>query len=183
MARLHTTGHSIHQIAATLDRAPSTVARELTRNASTTQAMPTNKTGRAAGRAPSSTATARYAPRSWRGCNTAGRPNRWPGRLALEHHRTVISHETIYRFIYAQIARKKEYAWRHYLPRAKATRGGRGTIGGSGRTRIAILPRVMDFPIVLLFSPSAWTLLLVAAHLRRAWRALVATQTGRISRS
>ena len=36
MARLHTTGHSLRQIAATLDRAPSTVARELNRNGSTT---------------------------------------------------------------------------------------------------------------------------------------------------
>ena len=36
MARLHTR-HSIRQIAATLDRAPSTVARELNRNGSTTQ--------------------------------------------------------------------------------------------------------------------------------------------------
>ena len=36
MAYLHTTGHSIRQIAATLDRAPSTVARELKRNAART---------------------------------------------------------------------------------------------------------------------------------------------------
>ena len=78
MARLHTTGHSLRQIAATLDRARSTVARELNRNGSTNQAMPTNKPGRAAGRAPSSTATARSAPRSWRSSNTAGPPNRWP---------------------------------------------------------------------------------------------------------
>ena len=37
MAYLHTTGHSIRQIAATLDRAPSSIARELKRNGSTTQ--------------------------------------------------------------------------------------------------------------------------------------------------
>ena len=113
MARLHTTGHSIRQIAATLDRAPSTVARELNRNGSTTQgyrpAMPTNKPGRAAGRAPSSTATARSAPRSWRSSNTAGPPNRWPA--ASPGARPTGSHETIYRFIYAQMARKTEYAW------------------------------------------------------------------------
>ena len=84
------------------------------------------KPGRAAGRAPSSTATARSAPRSWRSSNTAGPPNRWRlSRLAREQHRPVISHETIYRFIYAQMARKTEYAWRHYLPRAKAKRGRR----------------------------------------------------------
>ena len=38
----------------------------------------------------------------------------------------VISHETIYRFseprIYGQVARTKDYSWRHYLPRGKARR-------------------------------------------------------------
>ena len=37
MAHLQATGHSIRQIAATLDRAPSSIARELKRNASTRQ--------------------------------------------------------------------------------------------------------------------------------------------------
>ena len=53
------------------------------------------------------------------------------GRLALESGKKVISHETIYRFIYAQLARKKDYSWRHYLPRAKSKRGWRGRKGGS----------------------------------------------------
>ena len=36
--------------------------------------------------------------------------------MAMESGSTVISHESIYRFIYGQIARKKDYSWRHYLP-------------------------------------------------------------------
>ena len=36
-------------------------------------------------------------------------PQQVAGRLAREQHRPVISHETIYRFIYAQMARKTEY--------------------------------------------------------------------------
>ena len=58
-------------------------------------------------------------------------PEQVAGRLALEAGRTVVSHETIYRFIYAQIARKKDYSWRHYLPRAKSKRGWRGRKGGN----------------------------------------------------
>ncbi len=38
--------------------------------------------------------------------------------------------ETIYRFIYAQIARANDYSWRFYLPRAKSRRGWRGRKGG-----------------------------------------------------
>ena len=68
------------------------------------------------------------------------------GRLALEHGKKLISHESIYRFIHAQIARTKNYAWRHYLPRGKVKRGYRGRKGGSaartiqGRVPIAERP-------------------------------------------
>ena len=37
LARLHTAGHSYRQIAAALDRAPSTIMREVKRNGSRTQ--------------------------------------------------------------------------------------------------------------------------------------------------
>ena len=40
-------------------------------------------------------------------------------------------HESIYRFIYCQIARTKDYSWRLYLPRGKSKRGYRGRKGGS----------------------------------------------------
>ena len=64
-------------------------------------------------------------------------PEQVAGRFALEEGRKVVSHETIYRFIYAQLARKKDYSWRHYLPRAKSKRGWRGRKGGSPASFIA----------------------------------------------
>ena len=101
MARLRAAGRSVRQIAAGLDRSPSTVARELRRNGSKTQ-----------GYRPS------YAQQQvWTGTPAAGTgspdlrqgwsPQQVSGRFALESGGTVISHETIYRFIYAQLARAK----------------------------------------------------------------------------
>jgi len=58
-------------------------------------------------------------------------PEQVAGRFAYEQGKPVISHETIYRFIYAQLARTKDFSWRHYLPRAKSKRGWRGRKGGS----------------------------------------------------
>jgi transposase, IS30 family len=55
------------------------------------------------------------------------------GRLACEEGHKVISHETIYRFIYAQLKRTNDTTWRLYLPRAKIKRGWR-TKGGWPRT-------------------------------------------------
>src|SRR3546814_1688564 len=51
------------------------------------------------------------------------------GRLAQEEGRRVISHETIYRFVYDQLHRTNDRRWRFYLPRAKYKRGWR-TKGG-----------------------------------------------------
>ena len=53
-------------------------------------------------------------------------PRQVAGRLARESGRTVISHETIYRFIYAQLAHRKDFSWCHYLPKAESKRGWRG---------------------------------------------------------
>jgi len=50
-------------------------------------------------------------------------PQQIAGRLRDMSASPSISHETIYRFIYAQIRRTKSYDWRHYLPRAKSKRG------------------------------------------------------------
>ena len=58
-------------------------------------------------------------------------PEQVAGWLRQQKAPTTISHETIYRFIYAQIRRTKDYDWRHYLPRAKFKRGYRGRKGGS----------------------------------------------------
>ena len=141
LARLHAAGHSVRQIAASLDRSPSTVARELIRNGSKTQ-----------GYQPSY-ALQQARARRWRGSRLdrdpvlreqvlarlqAGwSPQQVAGRFALESGRCVISHESIYRFIYAQIRRTKDYSWRHYLPRAKSKRGWRGRRGGSPASFIA----------------------------------------------
>ena len=68
-------------------------------------------------------------------------PEQVAGRLAREAGRSVISHETIYRFIYGQLARKKDYSWRHYLPRAKSKRGWRGRKGWCGSRLGSHIPR------------------------------------------
>ena len=92
MARLHTTGHSLRQIAATLDRAPSTVARELNRNASTTQGyQPGYADQQARARRwqgskldRDSTLRATVLARLQHGWS----PQQVAGRLAREHHRS-----------------------------------------------------------------------------------------------
>ena len=50
----------------------------------------------------------------------------------------MISHESIYRFIYGQIRRTNDYSWRHYLPRGKSKRGWRGRKGGSPASFITL---------------------------------------------
>jgi IS30 family transposase len=135
IARLHAEGRSLRQIAAALDRAPSTISRELKRNIA-----------RRTGYRPAH-AEAQARARRWKGsrldrhpwlCSTVlgglacgWSPEQVAGRLAIEHGACVISHESIYRFIYAQLARTNDFRWRHYLPRAKAKRGWRGHKGGS----------------------------------------------------
>ena len=127
LARLRTEGHSVRQIAAGLDRSPSTVARELRRNGSKAQ-----------GYRPSY-AQQQARARRWQGSrldrdpllreqvlarlHQGWSPQQVAGRFALESGRTVISHETIYRFIYAQLARTKNYNWRHYLPQGQVQAG------------------------------------------------------------
>lgn len=141
LALLQAQGASVRQIAAALDRAPSTVARELKRNRS-----PAGKY------LPGYAQQAAHA-RRWRGARLerhaglrervmTGFARRWSpqqiaGRLAWEDGRRVISHESLYRFVYAQMARTKDYSWRHCLPRSKSRRGWRGRRGGSPASFIA----------------------------------------------
>ncbi len=149
IARLQAQGCSIRQIAAAVDRASSTVARELKRNR-----------GRKVGYKPAYAHDQARA-RRWTGSrldrvpelrdkvlsalSQGWSPEQVSGRLALETGAPVISHETIYRFIHAQIARTKDYDWRLYLPRGKSKRGFRGRKGGSPASfidgRIAIAER------------------------------------------
>src|SRR6266481_3770190 len=120
ITELHQTGHSLRQIAAALDRSPSSVSRELKRNRG---AQIGYKPGYAQEQA---------AARRWKGsrlqrnaklrdlvfgCLQRGwSPEQVAGWLKRQKEPITVSHETIYRFIYAQIRRTNDGAWRHYLP-------------------------------------------------------------------
>src|SRR5262249_46481141 len=104
IAQLQADGRSIRQIAAALDRSPSTISRELRRNR-----------GRQVGYKPSY-AHERTKARRWAGSRlqrdpalrhavlerlaSGWSPEQVAGRLAREAGRKVISYESIYRFIY-----------------------------------------------------------------------------------
>jgi IS30 family transposase len=106
LSRLGQTGKAIRQIAAAMDRAPSTIARELKRNS-----------GTQVGYQPAY-AEQQAKSRRWRGSRLLRKPELqqevlkalgqgWSpaqvcGRLKKENRRQVISYETIYRFIDAQ---------------------------------------------------------------------------------
>ena len=108
IASLQEQGRSIRQIAADLDRAPSTIAREINRNA-----------GRQLGYRPAY-ASEQAKARRWKGSKLerdpglrqavlhrlklGWSPEQVAGRLAREQAKPSVSHETIYRFLYAQIA-------------------------------------------------------------------------------
>jgi IS30 family transposase len=127
IARLHEAGQSCRQIAAALDRAASTVSRELRRNL-----------GKQVGYKPAYAGEQAWA-RRWRGsrlvrlpelCHTVlerlaqgQSPEQVAGRLRLEQGHAVLSAESIYRFLYAQIRRTGDTDWRNYLPRRKYKRG------------------------------------------------------------
>jgi len=129
IARLHEDGQSLRQIAAAMDRPASTISRELKRNR-----------GKQVGYKPGYAHEQAQA-RRWTGarlerdgelrdlvlhCLALGwSPQQVAGRLAREDGGHVISHESIYRFIYAQIRRTNDGAWRLYLPKAKLKRGRR----------------------------------------------------------
>jgi len=134
IARLHGAGQSIRQIAAALDRAPSSISRELKRNG-----------GVQVGYKPAY-AHQQTKARRWRGsrldrhpdlrttvlgCLACGwSPEQTAGWMKATTN-TPLSHESIYRFIYAQMRRTQDGAWRFYLPRARFKQGRRGRKGGS----------------------------------------------------
>jgi transposase, IS30 family len=149
IARFLEDGQSIRQIAAIMDRSTSTISREVKRNSSRQQ-----------GYRPGYAHEQAWA-RRWTGSRlerdealrhsvieklTLGwSPEQVSGFLRQCPQSIRISHESIYRFIYAQIARTKDYRWRYFLPRAKSKRGFRGRRGGSPaktiRDRISIHQR------------------------------------------
>ncbi len=148
LARLQAEGRSLRQIASALDRSPSSVSRELRRNGGKDyRPVYAEEQARA---------------RRWKGgkldrdanlreevlaCLSTGfSPEQSCAFLERRHGRRRIGPETIYRFVSAQIARHKDYSWRHFLPRGKSRRGHRGKKGGSsvfhieGRVSIAKRP-------------------------------------------
>jgi len=198
IARLHAQGTSDRQIAAALGRSPSTISREIERNS-----------GRDTGYKPSP-AQDKTAARRWNGSkldrDQALReqvlgllaqglsPEQVAGRLKLEAGRRVISHETIYRFIHAQIRRTNDGAWRNYLPRAKHRRGRRRRKPGSStktfKRRVSIDKRLAS--IASRRSPGHWEADLMAfskygqnilvAHERRSRFILLARQPSKRAR-
>ena len=137
--RLHAAGRSQNKIASALDRAPSTISRELRRNSRPTKVW-------AGGYEPVRAQQLAERRRQWDGRFKLARqpdlrdcvgkslamghsPEQIAGRLALEHGRVIISHESIYRFIYHRAAQKD--CWHRLLPRQKRRRGHHRRRGGS----------------------------------------------------
>src|SRR5439155_22944337 len=149
IAQLRADGQSIRQIAAALDRPPSTLSRELKRNSG---AQLGYKPGYAEEQARARRWTGSRLERDdalrtlvLDGLARGWSPEQVAGRLARQGAQPALSHESIYRFIYAQIRRTNDGRWRHYLPRAKFKRGRRGRKGGSPASfiqhRVAIAQR------------------------------------------
>jgi len=138
--RLHAGGKSQNQIASALDRAASTISRELRRNSRPTKVW-------AGGYEPVRAQQLAERRRRWdcrfklarqpdlrdgvrKSLAMGHSPEQIAGRLALEYGRVIISHESIYRFVYHRTA-QKDY-WYRLLPRQKIRRGRRRFGGSSG---------------------------------------------------
>jgi IS30 family transposase len=154
MYRLHAGGTSQQKIAAALGRSPSTISREMRRNS-----LPT-KVWRG-GYEPIRAQRLAERRRRWDGRFKLARqpdlrervgkdlamghsPEQIAGRLALEHGHALISHESIYRFIYHRSA-QKDY-WHRFLPRHKLLRGRRGRKGGSPAGFIKLRRSIAERP-------------------------------------
>ncbi|HEX9718485.1 MAG TPA: IS30 family transposase [Ramlibacter sp.] len=139
IGRLHSAGRSIREIARTLARSASTISREIRRNS-----RPTKRWygGYVAARAQVLCERRRNRGRTHKlarqpdlrnlvrdSLAMGWSPEQIAGRLALEHGRTIVSHESIYRYVYHRSS-QKDY-WHRLLPRAKHRRGRLGRRGGS----------------------------------------------------
>src|ERR1700693_2131440 len=129
--RLHAGGRSQNKIAAALDRSPSTIGRELERNSRPTKIwkggydpVRAQQLAERRRRQDGRFKLARQPDLRDRVSNSLAMghsPEQIAGRLALEHGRVIISHESIYRFIYHRTA-QKDY-WHRLLPHHKLRRG------------------------------------------------------------
>ena len=135
IARLHAEGCSLRQIAADVDCAASTVSRELKRNTSRQSgyrpayAEEQARARRWKGSKLDRSETLRNAVLNRLACRWS--PEQIAGRMLAETGTPLMSHETIYRFIHAQLARTKDHTWARLLARGKSKRGFRGRRGGS----------------------------------------------------
>ena len=143
--RLHAEGRSLRAIAAALGRSAATVSRELARNSAPTKAWP-------GGYQPERAQHLAERRRRWDGRFKLARqpalrefvharlregwsPEQIAGYLCRQAGHAVLSHESIYRFIYHRCA-QRDY-WHRLLPRHKSRRGRLGKRGGSPAEHIA----------------------------------------------
>ena len=156
IARLRGEGASLRAIAAALDRAASSIARELKRNS-----------GVQVGYRPAY-AQQQAAARRWSGSKLdrdVALRQQVLGQLAagwspeqVARRSGQIGTETIYRFIHAQITRHNDFRWRNYLPRRRSRRGWRARPGGSPalhmKHRIGLAARPAE--VLQRSSPGHW---------------------------
>jgi IS30 family transposase len=152
--RLHAGGISQTGIASALGRSGSTISRELRRNGKRTKSWP-------GGYKPVRAHELARRRRRWDARFKLVRqpdlrkrvgehlamghsPEQIAGRLALEDGHTVISHESIYRYIYHRTG-QKDY-WHRLLPRAKHKRGRPGRQGGSAASFIKLRRPLSERP-------------------------------------
>ena len=144
IGRLHGSGRSQREIARLLARSASTISREIRRNSRPSkrwaggyeprraQALSERRRNRGRAHKLARQPDLRDLVRDRLAMGWS--PEQIAGRLALENGATVISHESIYRFVYFRSA-QKDY-WHRLLPRAKHRRGRLGQRGGSPVDRI-----------------------------------------------
>ena len=156
IARLHEDGQSIRQIAAAMDRPPSTISRELRRNRGTagrlqTGAMPNEQAkARRWTRIAAASATPSCATSCSTACGAAGRPSRSPAGWPATQRRPGSATRASIASSMPRSAAPRTVRWRLYLPSAKSKRGWRGRKGGSpasfiqGRVSIAERPKAAN---------------------------------------
>ncbi|HHX4257547.1 TPA: IS30 family transposase, partial [Legionella anisa] len=119
-------GYTLQKIASVMARSTSTISREIRRNQTSTKGYD------------ASYAEQQTLGRRWHGSKLERQPElraqvldllamgwspeQTAKRLTREQGCRVISYESIYRFIYNQIKRTKDYSWRRYLPLGKTKR-------------------------------------------------------------
>ena len=137
--RLHAGGKSVRSIGSALGRAPSTIQREIKRNGRRIGVWPggydpvrANRLAHWRRRRDKRHKLARQPDLRDLVRNSLAMgmsPEQIAGRLTREKGHTVISHESIYRYVYHR-STAKDY-WHRLLPRHKSRRGRLGTRGGS----------------------------------------------------